>query len=184
MLFAETDTGTMLAYAIVLLGGAGTVIGILFRLLITEKDAKAKLIEEEKDRIIADLVSERKSNKEIRDEAVKSALQQANWIRAQQGQPPIIVEPPVIPLSNSPSTEKQRDAADMQTAMATLAKVKREMGQEPRPEPEHAAESGVAATQPETSPVTTLKEDIKAIPEKTASAVVEKLRDDPPQPMH
>jgi len=178
MLFAE-DGLNALVTPVALLVGAGGVIAFLFRMIISEKDAKAKLIVEEKDRLIADLISERKTNKEIRDDAVKALLQQANWNRAQIGQPPIVVEPPVIPLSNSPSTEKQRDAADVQTAMATLAKLKREMGLEPKEEPEHAVEPGT----PQTTPQTTLKEDIKRIPEETATKVVEKLKE-PPTPTH
>ena len=86
MLFAE-DGLNALVTPVALLVGAGGVIAFLFRMIISEKDAKAKLIVEEKDRLIADLISERKTNKEIRDDAVKALLQQANWNRAQQRWP-------------------------------------------------------------------------------------------------
>ena len=171
MIFAEFDVGTMLTYAAVLLGGAGTVIGVLFKLLISAKDEASKLRDAEKDRLIADLVSERKANKEIRDEAIKSALEQANYNRQRDGKPPVVIVPPVIPLSNSPSTQAQRDAADIQTAMATLAEIKRISGQAPRAEPEHAEEPAVppqvlSSLTSAGLQTANIRDDIAKVPEK------------------
>jgi hypothetical protein len=139
-------------YILAFLAGAGGVIALLFRLLITSKDEKyAAIISEketanalalkEKDIAIAEKDSVNKSYKEMATEAVKSATDMANFMRHKDGQPPIIPVAPVISESHSPSTEKQREAAEIATLRARLAATKLAVGQEAREEPPRAVEN-------------------------------------------
>lgn len=175
----------------VLLGGAGTVIALLFKLLIGAKDQLLASKQREYELAYAELMAEKaeetsrkKSYQEIATEAIKSATDTANYYRQKEGKSPIIPLAPVVSESHSPSTEKQRETAIISTLRAEMAKVKLMTGQEPRPEPERAVEVPRAAPPPlplPTSPTLieamSLKEEIARVPEKTAEKVVEKLAD-------
>lgn len=128
------------AYAITIIAGAGAIIALLFRLLITAKDEKTALLIAQKDSLLAERDSVRKSYEEIAAEAIKSARDNANYYREKEGKPPLIMAAPVIPESHSPSTAKQREAAHIQTMRAAVAVIKLAAGQPPRSEPERANE--------------------------------------------
>lgn len=127
-------------YILALLGGAGSVIAYLFHSLITAKDREAALAMKEKDRMLLELEGMKKSYQEIAAEAVKSFREVTNFYRAKEGKPPVVLAPPVISESHSPSTAIQRETAAIQTMRAAMAKIKEETGQEPREEPPHATE--------------------------------------------
>lgn len=162
-----------------LLLGAGGVIALLFRLLIASKDREHEQILKERETDKAELVAVKKSYQDIAAEAVRSAIETTNYYRKKEGLPPLIIAAPVIPESQSPSTEKQREAAHVQTLRASLANVKLETGQEPRPEPEKAVEP-VAGGSVTAADLEKLKAGIEAAPaeiaEATADAVVDKLK--------
>jgi len=174
------------AYLLTILAGAGGVIALLFRLLITSKDRESALVMAEKDRVILELESVKKSYQEVAAEALRSALDTTNWYRQRDGKPPLIPAAPVISESHSPSTEKQRETAALQTMRATMAAVKLVTGQEARQEPPHAQEPAPIAPVPEDrtqqSAVQALQQAIDEVPERTAEKVVEKLDEKKDQP--
>lgn len=127
---AQTDGITLSSgYALAMLAGAGGVISVLFRLLITSKDRENALVVGEKDRLIKELEGVKKAYEEIAHEAIRSAFASANLYRARDGLPPIPVVAPVLPESHSPSSPTQREAAMIQTQRAALAALKLGMGQ-------------------------------------------------------
>ena len=128
-------------YVLAMLSGSGIVIATLFKLLISSKDREFAAILAQKDKALADLDGMKKSYQEIAAEAVKSATETANYYRAKEGKAPLILAPPVVSESHSPSTAMQREVAFIQTMRATVAKIKEVTGQEPRAEPEHAKEN-------------------------------------------
>lgn len=127
-------------YALAIMGGAGAVIALLFRLLITAKDEAAALLLADKDRELAERLSMQKSYQEIAAEAIKSATETTNYYRAKEGKPPLIMAAPVVSESQSPSTAKQREVALIATMRASMAHIILENGQEPRAEPERLIE--------------------------------------------
>lgn len=128
-------------YILAILGGAGGVIAFLFRLLISSKDRETALLLAEKDRAYKEVEDLKKSYKEIAIEALQSAQETTAYYRAKEGKPPILPVAPIISESHSPSTQKQRETAEVATMRAKIAQIKMEEGQEPRKEPEHADES-------------------------------------------
>lgn len=128
-------------YILAILGGAGSVIAYLFHSLITAKDKEMTLAIKEKDRMLLELEGMKKSYQEIAAEAVKGFKEVTNFYRAKEGKPPLLLAPPVVSESHSPSTAMQRETASIQTMRAAMVKLKEETGQEPREEPPHAAES-------------------------------------------
>ncbi len=144
MIFAQGDGqgGLSVIWVVVTLvatlGGSGTVIAALFHLLISSKDREYALLLSQRDAALKDSESMKKSYQEIAAEALKSATETTNYYRAKEGKPPLIPVAPVISESQSPSTEKQRETALIQTMRAEMAKIKLETGQQPRAEPEWA----------------------------------------------
>lgn len=158
-------------YVLAILGGAGTVIAFLFKLLMGAKDKETALLlaqkdaeMREKDKARADLESVKKSYQEIAAEALRSATETANYYRQREGKPPIIPLAPVVSESHSPSTAAQRETALIQTMRATMAHVKSVVGQEPRPEPERAIEPANPATTP-AAPQTPFGETVPPVPD-------------------
>lgn len=141
-----------------ILSGAGLVIAFLFNALfaaknealkakdaelVAVKEQHAKEIEQLKAdhaREVSELESTKKSYQEIGQEGLRSALDTANYYRQRDGKPPIIPAAAVVSESHSDSTAKQREVAGIATMRAKLALVKLVSGQEPRAEPDHAAE--------------------------------------------
>lgn len=128
MMFAEgiVVSSPLIISLVIALGSA---IALLFKMVISSKDKQ-----------LADMESQKKSWEEIANEGVKSAKETADFYRAKEGLPPIILAAPVISESHSPSTAKQRETAAIATKRASLAQIKLMMQQPPRVEPEHAAE--------------------------------------------
>lgn len=159
-----------------LLLGAGGVIGLLFRLLMTSKDREFALLSAQKDKYASDLESVKKSYQEIAAEALKSALDTANYYRQREGKAPIIPTAPVISESHSPSTPEQREAALVATMRAVMAKVKLITGQPPREEPPKAPDEALSPDVKQ-GVIEVLKHSISEVPERTAEMVVEKLEE-------
>lgn len=171
------------------LGGAGTIIAFLFKLYIAARDREHALLLAQKDTALVELDGARKSYQEMASEAIKSALDTASYYRAKEGKPPIVLPAPVISESHSPSTEKQREVAFIQTLRATIVAIKEATGQTTRAEPEHAIEPPRPSSPiPVAVPTVTLldavnlKEEIARVPEKTAEKVVDKLKEDEQDP--
>lgn len=129
-------------YALAILTGSGVVIGTLFKLLISSKDREHATALREKDMLLKELVEARnnaealnKSNREIAADAVKSATDMLNFFRSKEGLPPVLPLAAVLPESHSPSTPKQREAAELETIKATLAAVKLAAGLPPKEAP-------------------------------------------------
>lgn len=120
--------------------GSGGVIGVLFKLLISSKEREYNLLLREKDRDLAELDSLKASYQKMSADALKSATAIANFYRDREGKAPLIFVPPVIPETQSPSTAKQREAAELQTSLAHLEAIKRATGQAPKATPEHEIE--------------------------------------------
>lgn len=122
-----TVTGTVIISLLTTLGG-GMVV--LFKLYVAAKD-----------KALSDMESLKKSYEEIANEAVRSAKETADYYRVKyEGKAPIILAPPVVSESHSPSTKAQRETAGVATLRASLAKIKAESDQSPRTEPEHKKE--------------------------------------------
>lgn len=116
------------------------VVAALFKLLIKEKDDKhaAALAERAKDAIECDGM--KRAYQDIAAEAIKSAQATTDFYRQRDGHPPMLMLAPVVSEGHSPSTTRQREAANIATMRAQVAAIKLAMNQEPRGEPEHAAE--------------------------------------------
>jgi hypothetical protein len=111
-------------YILGLFAGSGAVIAFLFRLLIGSKDREYAAMVVAKDRAIADLDALRKSYASIAEDAVKTAIDQANFYRRKyEDKPPLVITAPVLPESHSPSTEAQWEAAKIATLRAAMAVV-------------------------------------------------------------
>lgn len=139
------DTPWVLAF----LAGAGGVIALLYRALITSKDhlisQNEKLYALAAAAKDAELIEQRgmkESYQEIAREAIKSATETTNYYRQKEGKPPLLVTSPVVSESHSPSTALQRERAAIQTLRAAMAHIKVVTGQEPREEPPKANETG------------------------------------------
>lgn len=162
-------------YVIALLAGAGSVIGILFKMLLASKENEFKLLMTQKEKALADLESQKKSYQEVASEALKSAMDTANYYRQRDGKAPIIPLPAVVSESHSPSTPEQRETAALATMRATMAQVKVITGQEPRTE-QPPAETPVPEGVKE-GIIAVLKHSIEEVPDRTAAKVVEKLEE-------
>lgn len=171
-------------YAFTLLAGSGAVIAALFKLLITSKDALIQAKEDAHKLALqqmaaekAEEVSRKRSYEEVAAEALRSNREMADYVLKMQNKPPMpVLLPPVISESHSPSTEAQRETARIATMRAEMAAIKREMGQEPRKEPEREGEdSSLLPRLPPADVVTSLSSQISAVPEKTAKKVVDEL---------
>jgi len=134
----ETVSAGQLVTAVSVLGG---VVSVLFWLLIASKDKLLAAKQAEFDVLLAaqkkllnDVEGRQKSYEEMAEEAIKSALETANFYRTRAGLPPIIPVAPVIPESHSPPTYIQRQTARIATMRAIMADVKNQEGQEPRTE--------------------------------------------------
>jgi cytoskeletal protein RodZ len=142
-LLAQDSVTIGLPWILGVAGGAVTVIGVLFRLLISSKDALLAAKEVEfareliaRDRTTMEMDSMKRSYQEIASEAVKSAIETTNYYRGKyENKPPILTVAPVVSESHSPSTAKQRESAAIATLRASMALLKESTGQEPRPEP-------------------------------------------------
>jgi hypothetical protein len=118
-------------YILALFAGSGTVIGVLFKLLISSKDALILSKEREyalaladKDKVNHDLDALKKSYASIAEDAVKTAIDTTNFYRRKyEDKPPLVITAPVLPESHSPSTEAQREAAAIATLRAAMAVV-------------------------------------------------------------
>lgn len=140
---AEASGGITISGAVALsiLAGAGGVIAFLFRALILSKDKEVASISAQNDREQKELEGLKKSYQEIAAEALRSATETANYYRAKEGLPPVVLLAPVVSESHSPSTRQQREEALVATMRANMAAVKLAVGQAPRPEPEQAPDN-------------------------------------------
>lgn len=186
LLLAETQ-GIQLSpvYLLAILAGAGSIIALLFKLLISTKDnliaAKERefsVLVAQKDKALADLDSVNKSYREIADEALKSAADTLAHYRQKEGKPPVVPLANVLPESHSPSTPEQRVTADVATMRQKLAQIKIAAGQAPREEPEKAGFSHVDKTGVSAGIIGVIKQQIDQVPDKTAQKVVEKIAED------
>lgn len=168
MLFGTDGINVDGLWVLATLAGAGGVIAFLFRLLIASKDREFNLLLGQKDRELAESESRKRSYSEMTSEAIASATQTTNYYRAKEGKPPLIVVAPVVSEGHSPSTKEQREAAEIATMRAQIARIKLVTGQEPRPEPEHAVEipkvEGVAVKIPEGTFQATVSKEPKEKP--------------------
>jgi predicted RecB family endonuclease len=114
------------------LAGAATVIGTLFKLLISSKDNEMKALRTEKERAVLELQGINKTYRELAIEAVKSAEDMANFMRVKEGKEPLVSVLPVLPETHSAPSLAQIEAAEIQTMRAKMAALKRATGQEPR----------------------------------------------------
>lgn len=121
------------------MGGAGTVIAVLFKLLIASKDKELQTVIAQTEDEKKELEGLKKSYQEIATEALKSATEAANYYREKEGKPPVALLAPVVSEAHSPSTARQRENALIATMRANMAAVKLATGQLPRPEPEHGS---------------------------------------------
>lgn len=181
-------------YILGVIAGAASVIGYLFKLYINARDREHALLLAQKDAAMLEVEGARKSYQEMASEAIKSALDTAAYYRAKEGKPPIVLPAPVISESHSPSTEKQREAAYIQTLRATIVAIKEATGQTTRVEPEHAIEPPRPPTGSIPPPIpvavptvslldaVNLKHQIARVPEETAEKVVDKLKEDEQKP--
>lgn len=165
-----------------LLIGAGGVIAYLFRLVMAAKDREYALLLKEKDHDNAELAEVKKSYAEIAKEAVRGYAETANFYRQREGLPPLMLPPAVISESHSPPTEKQKETAFIQTLRAGMARIKEEMGQTPRKEHNGGAhDEEIVPNSPtavgDRAAVAEIKEEIAAVPEKTAARVMEKIEE-------
>lgn len=165
-------TGVVLAEAVQvdsvtglgLLAGSGTVIAILFKLLIASKDREFAVLMREKDQQLLQQEGLKKSYQEIATEAVKSATETTNYYRHQEGKPPLIAVAPVIPESHSPPSPKQQEDAKIQSLRAEMAAIKIVTGQPARVPSESEGtpkESKVATDAPGPSPGAVVKVEVK-----------------------
>jgi hypothetical protein len=137
MLFAEFDLSSLIGYILAGFASLGGVVAVLYRGIIAAKDATIENLRKDN----TELQSKLKSYEEIAAEALKSAMETANYYRKKyEDKPPIMPLAPVISESHSDSTSRQRAEADIATKRAVMAQIKLALGQEPRSEPGHAKE--------------------------------------------
>ncbi len=130
--FADTNdiafSPAGIAVITALLGTVAGCVVVIFKLFLVSKDA-----------MIAELREQRDSLKKVADRAVASLEAEAERQQLTRGETPIPRLKPVAPEHNSPTSERQQQAADLGTLQARevaakLALVKQEP-LEPRPEP-------------------------------------------------
>lgn len=124
-------TTTQIVAAVTVLSGA---VALLYK---TQQSNNAREIQR-MEKNIADLESSKKSFEKVAGEAVEAATQINNYLRAQEGKPPLLPIAPVVTESNSPSTAAQRDSAILETLKAKVEAIRLGNNQPPRPEPEQA----------------------------------------------
>lgn len=186
-------------YLLAIFAGAGGVIALLFRLLISSKDKELTSVIASMNARLEEVEGLKKVYQEVAAEAVRSAAETTNFYRQKEGKPPIILPASVVPEGKSPPSVKQLEAAQAASFRAAMAAIKLATGQAPRKEPGHPHElettSAQAAQQAEADEKVvvekidklvqasvdkqaemSLKKDIAAVPEKTAKKVVEKLK--------
>lgn len=181
-------------YILAVIAGAGAIIAFLFKLYIAARDREQALLLAQKDTALSELEGLRKNYQEMASEAINTAKATVDYYRAKEGKPPLTIPAPVISESHSPSTQKQREVAFVQTLRAAMVEIKAATGQPPRIEPEPAVETGqltakaAPAPSPQATPNVTildavlLKEQIAMVPEQTAEKVVDKLKEDEIKP--
>lgn len=173
------------ATALGLGAGALTVIAALFKMLMAAKDR-------EHARLVADLTETKENFEKLAAESLVYATAQANFSLARANLPPIVPVAPVVPRSQSPTTPKQRETARLATMVATLEQLRLATGfaaqaipqKAPQSATEHQKENELETLMKETVKVTSpailanadLEKQIKAVPEKTATKVVEKIK--------
>lgn len=118
-----------------LLTGSGVVISYLFKLLIAAMERTQKLTIEARDTVIAELAFEKSTNQKLAAEAVRMSLDLTNFYRDMAGMSKVQPVVAVIADTASPVTQKEIDKAELETLKATLAMLKRETGQPPKPTP-------------------------------------------------
>jgi hypothetical protein len=132
-MFADVTFSTEAVAAITLLGGGlVTAVVFLFRLVIKSKDDAATAMFVAKDVAFAEMREQRDTFKKMGQEAVGLLEEHVNQERQSRGAPRLDRLPAVIPEHNSPTTQKQEDAAALATLRAMLTALRREMGIEPR----------------------------------------------------
>lgn len=180
MLFAQLQIDMATGFAIVgaLVGAIVILVGAIrylynaliasYNALIAAMNTVAKAEKDEKDRVIAELTSVKKSYQEIADEAMRSLQETTNFYRKKNGEPPVAFLAPVVSESHSPSTERQREAALVQTMRAKMAAMKLASGLPPREEPERSVAPGQNPMEPQPR----LKETMENAVIETVKAVV------------
>lgn len=178
MLFAASDTIIMWVITAVL-GFLNTVFAGWMLYL------NAKLAaEKERNRY---LDSSRLSWKELAKEGRQTTQGMANAVLEKEGLPPVVQVAPVVSESHSPSTEKQRDEAELATEKAAIVAIRLAVGQQPRPEPERAGDQKpatagdvrTAVKDALTEKVDAVKKDVKVIRSDVAEVKEEILGDKP-----
>lgn len=97
-----------------LLGALAAAIGVLWRQVMRAKDEKAEIF------------------KSLAEEAVASVESAGNTERKRKGLPARKRKADVVPESNSPPTEEQKETADAATLRARLVAARKDLGIKPR----------------------------------------------------
>jgi hypothetical protein len=117
MLFAVEMSVETIALLTTTIGGG---VSVVFWQMLRAKDELAADLRIQ----VKDLKEDNKSHRQIGDEAVTALETVANQKRAADGKPPFKALASVVPEENSPVSEEQQRAADLQTSRAKLVAAK------------------------------------------------------------
>lgn len=158
--------------------------------LLKEQKAMAQAVSDRQESRIKDLEGQKKSYKEMAEEAIEVSEREVNAKRSSEGKKPFPPIANVVAEHHSPVTIEQQEAADLQTARARITAVKVALDLPPRQagEPETDEQRADRLAKEKTTPASDnnlslmsllkVKEAIAAVPEKTAAIVVEKLKEE------
>lgn len=158
MLLAEVSDALQITMAVL------SFLSVVMAPVIAILWAKARILNNQ----LEDEKAVKQSYKDITKEAVASSKEMANYVLKKDDKPPLLFVAPVVPESHSPSTVKQREAAEIATWRADMASLKLAVGQDPRAEPPHATAAqelakGNKVTTPDDKVGTTISGTIEGV---------------------
>jgi uncharacterized protein YceH (UPF0502 family) len=110
MLLADNGvnfSAAAIAVVTALVGALAGAVTFLFRLYVASRDSQ-----------LNDLREQRDAFKKVADRAVETLEKEAGRRQAARGEVPVPMLAPVVPEHNSPTTEHQQAAADLETIKA------------------------------------------------------------------
>jgi len=132
---------------IIAAGGAlATGIGILYRQLVANYEARIAAERKDFDAQLEAMKTERNNWKNVGEEATGKLYSVAARVRDKQGLPRSEVVPDVIAEHSSPATEIQKQTAALATARATLAAATKDLGLPARKEFNQTVDQANSAT--------------------------------------
>lgn len=162
-------------------------VAVVFKLLIKSKDDQLAMAAAAAEKRLRDEESQKKSYKEIAEEAVAMAELRVNRERGAAGRSAAKTVAPVVPEHSSPVSQEQQKTADLQTLRARVTAAGLDLKLPPRePGPPEGGPPGagdgsgqlradIAELKREQlrGDIAELKQDVAEVPEKTAKRIAD-----------